>query len=121
MPVLVVARLGAYGDGDHASGWDPDSVQAGWADQAREAARRAGRLPAVPRVQLVSSPRAGVCRRCTAGLPPASPGTLALMEAFMDQPGLVPDGLYHELYLSDMRETAPQKMRTILRQPVRAA
>jgi len=23
MPVLVVARLGAYGDGDHASGWDP--------------------------------------------------------------------------------------------------
>jgi len=43
------------------------------------------------------------------------------MEAFMDQSGLVPNGLYHELYLSDMRETAPQKMRTILRQPARAA
>jgi hypothetical protein len=43
------------------------------------------------------------------------------MEAFMDQPGLVPTGLRHELYLSDVRETAPQKMRTIMRQPVRAA
>jgi len=43
------------------------------------------------------------------------------MEAFMDQPGLVPDGLDRELYLSDVRETAPQKMRTILRQPARAA
>ena len=52
---------------------------------------------------------------------PRRPRTLALMEAFMDQPGLVPNGLYHELYLSDMRETAPQKMRTILRQPARAA
>ena len=39
----------------------------------------------------------------------------------MDQPGLVPDGLDRELYLSDVRETAPQKMRTILRQPARAA
>ena len=37
------------------------------------------------------------------------------------QPGLVPTGLYHELYLSDVRETAPQKMRTIMRQPARAA
>ena len=51
---------------------------------------------------------------------PGEPRTLALM-AFMDQSGLVPNGLYHELYLSDMRETAPQKMRTILRQPARAA
>ena len=120
MPVLVVARLGAYGDGDHASGWDPDSVQAGWADQAREATRQAGRLPAVPRVQLVSSPRAGV-QAMHRGPYAGEPRTLALMEAFMDQSGLVPNGLYHELYLSDMRETAPQKMRTILRQPARAA
>jgi hypothetical protein len=88
----------------------PDSVQAGWADQAREAARQAGRLPAVPQVQLVISTEG----RC-------EPRTLALIEAFMDQSGLVPDGLHHELYLSDMRERLPQKMRTILRQPVRAA
>ena len=121
MPVLVVARLGAYGDGDHASGWDPDSVQAGWADQAREAARRAGRLPAVPRVQLVIFTEGRCVQAMHRGPYAGEPRTLALMEAFMDQPGLVPTGLHHELYLSDMRETAPQKMRTILRQPARAA
>lgn len=121
MPVLVVARLGAYGDGGHASGWDPDSVQAGWADQAREAARQAGRLPAVPRVRLVIFTEGRCVQAMHRGPDPGESRTLALMEAFMDQSGLVPDGLHHELYLSDVRETVPQKMRTIMRQPARAA
>jgi hypothetical protein len=121
MPVLVVARLGAYGDGDHASGWDPDSAQAGWADQAREAVRQAGRLPAVRRVQLVIFAEGRCVQAMYRGPGPGAPRTLALMEAFMDQSGLVPDGLHHELYLSDVRERLPQKMRTVLRQPVRAA
>src|SRR6266704_3404011 len=73
MPVLVVARLGAYGDGDHASGWDPDSVQAGWADQAREAARQAGRLPAVPRVQLVIFTEGRCVQAMHRGPAPATP------------------------------------------------
>jgi hypothetical protein len=34
--------------------------------------------------------------------------------------GLVANGRHHELYLSNVRETDPAKMRTILRQPVRA-
>ncbi len=33
--------------------------------------------------------------------------------------GLVVNGLHHEVYLSDPAETDPEKMRTILRQPVR--
>ena len=32
--------------------------------------------------------------------------------------GLVPTGRHHEIYLSDPRRTAPEKQRTILRQPV---
>lgn len=32
--------------------------------------------------------------------------------------GLRPAGLHHEIYLSDPRRTAPEKLRTILRQPV---
>lgn len=32
--------------------------------------------------------------------------------------GLVPTGHHHEIYLSDPRRTAPEKLRTILRQPV---
>ncbi len=39
----------------------------------------------------------------------------------MEDEGLVVNGLHHEVYLSDTRETDPEKMRTILRQPVRKA
>lgn len=35
--------------------------------------------------------------------------------------GLVMRGLHHEIYLNDVRRTAPEKLRTILRQPVEPA
>ena len=33
--------------------------------------------------------------------------------------GLTFNGPHHEVYLSDARRTAPEKLRTVLRQPVR--
>lgn len=47
------------------------------------------------------------------------PETVARMRAFMREQGLTAHGLHHELYLSDPRRAAPEKVRTILRQPVR--
>ena len=35
--------------------------------------------------------------------------------------GLEPSGLHHEIYLSDARKVAPEKLKTVLRQPVREA
>jgi hypothetical protein len=40
---------------------------------------------------------------------------------FLPQNNLVEAGKHHEIYLSDPRKTAPEKLRTILRQPVREA
>ena len=40
---------------------------------------------------------------------------------FLPANGLAPVGRHHEIYLSDPRKTEPAKLRTILRQPVRAA
>lgn len=37
---------------------------------------------------------------------------------FMPQHGYVPSGRHHEIYLGDPRRTAPDRLRTILRQPV---
>jgi hypothetical protein len=42
-------------------------------------------------------------------------------DRFMVESGLVPVGKHHEIYLSDPRKSAPDKLKTILRQPVRAA
>lgn len=39
-------------------------------------------------------------------------------QEFIPNQGLEPTGKHHEIYLSDPRRTAPEKLRTILRQPV---
>ena len=46
--------------------------------------------------------------------------TLArLHDEIMPAKGLTFAGRHHEIYLSDPRKTAPAKLKTILRQPVR--
>jgi hypothetical protein len=42
-------------------------------------------------------------------------------QEFIPANGLRPSGIHHEIYLSDFRKVAPDKRRTILRQPVSAA
>ncbi|MFC5403363.1 GyrI-like domain-containing protein [Cohnella soli] len=46
------------------------------------------------------------------------PETLGAMYAYMKREKLVHNGLHHEIYISDPRRSAPEKMKTILRQPV---
>ncbi|MFE3634742.1 GyrI-like domain-containing protein [Streptomyces sp. NPDC059168] len=41
-----------------------------------------------------------------------------LHHSYLAANGLRPSGLHHEIYLSDPRKTVPEKLRTILRQPV---
>lgn len=40
-------------------------------------------------------------------------------EEFLPAHGLVPNGPHHEIYLDDPKRTAPEKRKTVLRQPVR--
>jgi hypothetical protein len=47
------------------------------------------------------------------------PESLRLMHHFMSEHGLERNGLHHEIYLSDFRKTSPDKLRTILRQPIK--
>lgn len=47
------------------------------------------------------------------------PVSLQKMAALMQQEGLTMNGRHHEIYLSDFRKTAPEKLKTILRHPVR--
>lgn len=47
------------------------------------------------------------------------PETINQMKYFMKENGFVENGLHHEIYLSDPRKTVPEKMKTILRQPVK--
>ena len=49
------------------------------------------------------------------------PRTIERMQAFAEENGLVYRGKHHEIYLGDPRRAKPEKLRTILRQPVAKA
>jgi hypothetical protein len=75
--------------------------------------------PALARVQLVDW-REGLCVQTMHVGPYADEApTVQLLHDFMTANGYVQDGLHHEIYLGDPRRCAPEKLRTILRQPVR--
>jgi hypothetical protein len=46
------------------------------------------------------------------------PETLKQIDAFCTKHGFQQNGLHHEIYLSDFRKTAPEKLKTILREPI---
>jgi hypothetical protein len=47
--------------------------------------------------------------------------TIEQMQAFADEQGLEPHMWHHEIYLSDPRRIPPEKLKTILRMPVRTS
>ncbi len=51
------------------------------------------------------------------------PETVAAMHAYMEQAGYTLDitdtRYHHEIYLSDPRKTAPEKLKTVVRHPIK--
>jgi len=45
--------------------------------------------------------------------------TIARMHAFIKETGYEPGGKHHEIYLGDPRKTAPEKLKTVIRQPIK--
>jgi hypothetical protein len=46
------------------------------------------------------------------------PETIERLHSFIQESGHMPRGLHHEVYLSDFRRTAPERLKTTLHQPV---
>ena len=68
----------------------------------------------------------GLCVQCMhTGPYDNEPKTLALMDSYISGNNLLKDlsekRRHHEIYLSDPRKTAPEKMKTVLRVPVKKA
>ena len=66
----------------------------------------------------------GLCVQCMhIGSYDDEPATVELMHAFMEEQGYVLDitdqRLHHEIYLSDARKVAPEKLKTVIRHPIR--
>ena len=66
----------------------------------------------------------GLCVQCMhLGSYDEEPATIDLMHAYMDAQGYELDitetRLHHEIYLSDARKVAPEKLKTVIRHPIR--
>jgi len=78
-----------------------------------------GKNPACREVELVTLDEGRCVQMLHVGPYDREMDTIDAMHAHAASEGLRPHGKHHEIYLSDPRRVAPQKLRTILRHPVR--
>jgi len=120
----------------HAHVWDFGGLRAGWAwtlmvmqpdevsdDLARTAiddavAHDAVAQPALRRIRLETLAEGRAVQALHVGPFDAERATLERLRELVVALGLVPTGKHHEIYLSDPDRTSPDRLRTILRQPV---
>ncbi|GAA1714695.1 GyrI-like domain-containing protein [Isoptericola hypogeus] len=96
----------------------PDAVAAVDAPEILTRVSRAKRLPAGDRVRLEPYGDGEAAQVLHVGPFATEPPTIASLHAYIEAEGLTLTGRHHEVYLSDPRKAAPEKMRTIIRQPV---
>ena len=99
----------------------PDFVTA---DDLRDAAAQAGRrkpLPAVDRVRLERFAEGLAAQIMHVGPYADEAPTIERLHAFVAEQGYELRGRHHEIYLGDPNRTAPDRLKTVLRHPVRPA
>ena len=99
----------------------PEYVSAELFQQALEQVEKKKRLPALPQTRFENF-REGLAVQIMYIGPFADEGpTVESLHNFIRQNGYTFDGVnqkHHEIYLSDFRKTAPEKLKTVIRQPV---
>lgn len=91
----------------------PDDVA-----QALDTAQSAGELPAGDKIRLGCLSEGSCVQVLHIGSYDDEAPVLARMHEFINEQGMDLSGKHHEIYLSDPRRVQPEKLRTILRQPV---
>jgi hypothetical protein len=87
-------------------------------EDARAAAARKHPSAALDRIRLERFTEGRCAQILHVGPYSAEGPTVATLHAFIAANGCALSGKHHEIYLGDPRRAAPQKLRTILRQPV---
>jgi hypothetical protein len=109
---------------EHKSAWDwtamimqPDELTDAVLAEAK--AKAAKKSPAVERLRLERFAEGRAAQILHLGPYAAEGPTIAALHAFIADQGYERAGKHHEIYLSDPRRSAPVKLRTVIRQPVR--
>jgi hypothetical protein len=97
----------------------PEQITASMVEQAWKDVQRKRPSPALDRVRFERFAEGWAVQIMYIG-PYANEGpTIARMHEFIAQNGYEPAGKHHEIYLGNPRRSAPEKLKTVLRQPIR--
>jgi len=97
----------------------PDYVNDQEVSKAKEAAFDKKKWPLIKELELVQTTEGKCVQMLHLGPFANEPETLAIMAKFITEKGFSKNGHHHEIYLSDFNKTTPDKLKTILREPVR--
>lgn len=97
----------------------PPPVTAEWVDKARAELARKRNPPALPRVRFEAYHEGLSVQILYVGAYADEGPTIARMHEFIRANGYVAQGKHHEIYLGDPGRTAPDKLKTVIRQPIR--
>jgi hypothetical protein len=97
-----------------------EHVTAALVARVRDELRRKKDLPALDRVRFETYSEGVALQVMHIGSYDDETPLLAAMHAQIEADGYVRSGKHHEIYLGDPRRTAPEKLKTVLRQPFRA-
>ena len=98
----------------------PDWLSAEMVVQARAAARKKKELPALPKMRCEGYDEGLAVQVMHIGpYDDEGPVLHRMHTEYLPAHGLTFNGKHHEIYLSDPRRAAPEKLKTVLRQPVR--
>jgi hypothetical protein len=98
----------------------PDPLGAGVIAAALQQAREKKQLPGLARLHYVRWAEGPCAQLLHVGPYSAEGPSIARLHRAIADAGYRPRGRHHEIYLSDPRRCAPEKLRTIVRQPVEA-
>jgi hypothetical protein len=96
----------------------PDVVTAEMVEAAAETLRQKKNPAALDRVRLERFEEGLSAQILHVGPYSEEGPTIERLQAFIRDEGHEPAGKHHEIYLSDARRTAPEKLKTLLRHPV---
>jgi hypothetical protein len=97
----------------------PDFITTALLEEAKTLAIAKGKAPFAAKTRLASLEE-GTCVQIMYFGPYIDEApVIARMHAWIKDHGHAPVGKHHEIYLSDPRKVAPEKNKTILRQPIR--
>lgn len=100
----------------------PDWLEHEHVDAAREVVRAKGSAPALDALRLEELDEGSCVQTLHVGsFDDEGPALAEMHDEVIPSRSLRMRGRHHEIYLSDARRTAPERLRTILRQPVEPA